>query len=251
MNFNHQIIDELIKAITPIPCEFGVMVEDDCGGGEPINFYDITKKVSEIDPEAEVEYGLSKLVIIPSDSSVVIKIPFNGMDEYQYKEYDEENDDEDEDYDDGEWVWSNFYGASGSIPDDYCQAEYEKFLSLKDKNLECFVAETEFYSKVDSTNIFIAEKVIPFDNLYKNIPNPSKKSKETAEQWRKSRKLYCFNEDWLANCIDFYGQEKVEKFINYCYNDDNDIIRDLHGGNFGYRQKDNSPCILDYSDFNN
>lgn len=234
MNYNHQIIDELIKAVTPIPCEFGVIV-DDISQNEPVNFYNISNRVLGIDPEAEICFGMSKLVIIPSDSNVVIKIPFNGM-------YDE-----DEDY---ELIWCDFYGAAGSIPDDYCQSEYEKYLALKEQHLECFVAETEFYTKVDHTNIFIAENVTSFNDLYQETaPSPSKKSNDTAEQLRKNKRLYYLDTTWLANCIDFYGEEKVEQFLQYCKNVDPDITADIHGGNFGYRKSDNSPCILDYSNF--
>ena len=54
--------------------------------------------------------------------------------------------------------------------------------------------------------------------------------------------------NWIANCIDKYGQSKVERFLNYCENIDPDLLEDVHSGNYGYRE-DGTPAILDFSNF--
>ena len=62
--------------------------------------------------------------------------------------------------------------------------------------------------------------------------------------------MMCFPYDtFLANCLDKYGKSKVKRFLHYCANIDPDILEDIHDGNFGYR-KDETPCLLDYSNFN-
>lgn len=235
MIYNHQIIDELLDAITPIiPQDFGV-ITNCCEELEPVCYNSIVDKVLTIDPEAEVSFGMSKFVIIPSQSNVVIKIPFNGF-------YDETYEDD--------LVWLYFTEASGSIEFDYCQAEYEKYLKLKEYGLECFVAETFCYDRNIDFNIFLAEKVIPYNNSYGNSkPKPSKKSSDIASRLLKENRI-SINSDWIASCVDFYGEEKVEKFFRFCEEIDNEILVDMHDNNFGYRERDNSPCILDYSNFN-
>ena len=233
---NHQLINQFLNSIFPLPEQFGVVCSNDYPD-EPVYYSSIKKAVKDIDAKALVYFGMSKLVIVsPNLNGYVIKIPFNGC--YQETFYEDEDNDEME--------WCDFYFATGSDPADYCLTEYENNIDLRNKHFNPFVAKTLFYMEKDGFRIFLQEQVIPFNNYWPSS-QPSKKSKKIAKEWRKQKKHY-MNSDWVASCIDFYGKKKTEKFFYYCENCDEDIVHDMHDGNFGYR-KDGSPVLLDYSGF--
>lgn len=239
MTFNRTQIDKILDMIFPLPEEFGTYEGEEFEG-----IYRIEKNIHTIDPKATIAYGISKLVIIaPSIGNVVIKIPFNG---YFYEVY------IDEESDDTELTWLPFDDAEGSDPSDYCLTEYEKYQNLKKYNLNRFVAEVIFYTERDGIRVFLQEKVTSVDDSY-HTPIASKKSKDLVKRWSNERfqNGHCIlvSEEWLANCIDAYGVDNVQEFVYYCDNVDPSIVRDMHSGNYGYRE-DNSPVILDYSDFN-
>ena len=79
MTFNYKLINEILEAIFPLPEDFGVIVDCDYPD-EPYGFSEIQETVLDIDPDASLEFGMSKLVIIsPNFEGVVIKIPFSGF----------------------------------------------------------------------------------------------------------------------------------------------------------------------------
>lgn len=238
MKFKHEIIDQLLDNLFPLPEQFGL----DCseGADELPNYWAIKDSLREVDKNVRIYYGMSKLVILPSKAKdIVIKIPFNGYyrDSLEWLEGEGEEVEE----------WCDFYFATGSDPADYCLTEYEKFKNLKKRHLDSFVAETIFYREVDGVKVFIQERVIPFESCDRSSNKPSRKSKVVAREWRMQGKHY-MNSNWVANCIDYYGEKRTEHFFFYCENFDEDITHDLHSGNFGYR-KDGSPVLLDYSGF--
>lgn len=233
MTFNHNLINKFLEAIFPLPQEFGVVWDD--YENMPIDFPFFKKSINNVDPDASIFFGASKIVICsPNLKNVVIKIPFNG-----YFIETEENGECDRD-------WYPFEWATGSDTSDYCLAECEKYHRLKAYGLDCFVAKTFHYKTIDGVRIFLQEKVIPENNLY-TIKKPSKKSQELANKWHKEGKIY-IKPEWIASCLDKYGESKVERFLHYCTNIDLDILEDLHSGNFGYRNNE-TPCILDYSNY--
>lgn len=234
MVFNHRKIDEILDALFPLPEHFGVNTDN-----ELIDLDLIKEAICDVDPYAFISFGVSKLVIISDEiGDVVIKIPFKGFIEDSY--YDEEK----EEYVD---LWYNFSCAAGSDPGDYCLAEYEKFRELYKHQLDCFVAKTIYYQERDGIRIFIQEKVTPEDDLW-DTPQASQASKNIAKKWYEEG-FWKQDKEWIANCIDKYGQEKVKQFLNYCTDIDPDILADIHPGNYGYRS-DNTPVILDYSNYN-
>ena len=224
MTFNHNAVDKILTAIFPLPEEFGLD-----NNTEPINFSLIQNQIKTVDTCAYINFGISKMVIIsPSFNNVVIKIPFNG-------EFDEHAE------------WFPFEWANGSSSSDYCLAEYEKYCRLKTYGLDCFVAKTIKYKTIDNVRIFIQEKVIPEEDTCSLDFIPSLKSKELARRWQEEGQSI-FDTLWFANCLDKYGQSKVQRFLYYCNNIDLDILEDTHEGNYGYREN-GTPVILDYSNF--
>lgn len=224
MTFNHNAVDKILTAIFPLPEEFGL--DNDT---KPVNFSLIQNQIKTVDACAHINFGISKMAIIsPSFNNVVIKIPFNG----EFNEYAE---------------WLPFEWANGSSSSDYCLAEYEKYCRLKTYGLDCFVAKTIKYKTIDNVRIFIQEKVIPEEDTCSLDFIPSLKSKELARRWQEEGQSI-FDTFWFANCLDKYGQSKVQRFLYYCNNIDLDILEDTHEGNYGYREN-GTPVILDYSNF--
>ena len=223
MTFNHDAVDKILTAIFPLPAEFGL--DDD----KPLNFKLMQNQIKRVDACAHINFGISKMVIIsPNFDNIVIKIPFNG----RFNKWEE---------------WLPFKWASGSDCSDYCLAEYEKYCRLKTYGLDCFVAKTFLYKTINKIRIFIQEKVIPEEDTCFSDFIPSLKSKELAKKWQEEGQSI-YDAFWFANCLDKYGQSKVQRFLYYCTNVDLDILEDIHEGNYGYRE-DGTPVILDYSNF--
>ena len=224
MTFNHNAVDKVLAAIFPLPAEFGL--DND---SKPLNFKLMQNQIKRVDACAYIYFGVSKMVIIsPNFNNIVIKIPFNGMFNYEAE-------------------WLPFKWASGSDHSDYCLTEYEKYRQLKNHGLNCFVAKTILYKTINNVRVFIQEKVTPEeDRCFSNFI-PSLKSKELARKWKEEGQ-FIFDTVWFANCLDKYGQTKVQKFLYYCTNIDLDILEDIHEGNYGYREN-GTPAILDYSNF--
>lgn len=231
MIFNSKIVDEFLESIFPLPNKFGLMLCED-GESNPVDFFAFEDAVYSVDYNATVRFGMSKIVIIsPKLNNIVIKIPFNGY----FIETDE-----------GDLNWYDFCWASGSDCSDYCLAEYEKYDKLRTYELDCFVAKTIYYKTINGVRIFLQEKVIPENDMCFN-QTASAGSRNLAKKWYKERK-FDIDPEWIANCLDKYGKSKVERFLYYCSNIDLDILEDIHSGNFGYRNNE-TPCILDYSNF--
>lgn len=237
MTFNSEIINKILDSIFPLPERFGLVDNE-----EPIDFEIIQDKVFNADPAANIFFGASKMAIVsPNIGEVAIKIPFNGSFEYDYSASASESEDD--------LAWNPFLYAPGSKEYDYCLAEYEKYKILKNHKLNCFVAETIFYKTLYNVNIFLQELVISVAEIYENdsLPLASDNSRKTAKEWYIEGK-FNINPEWIANCIDTYGESKVKNFLHYCTDIDEDILNDAHSNNYGYR-KDNTPVILDYSNF--
>lgn len=187
-------------------------------------------------------YGCSKLVFKPPNASYVIKTPLTGY----YS-------------DDKEYIYSDFTGAKGSKPNDYCNAELELYQSIKETHSDilCFFAETAYIGCNKQGKPFYAqEKVIPAfyyedDDNEELLLRPSEASKVfVADRIRHNDKDYNnFDAQWLALALDYYGDQKLKNLFNYLASN-KDLSNDLHTQNYGYRVSDGSPCILDFSGFN-
>ena len=237
MVFNYNMVNKIIEALPPLAENFGIIYYEN---GDDVHLYPIYEeefeyRLRQVDSSIRIEYGASKLVITsPKLDGVVIKIPFSGY----YSTYEE-----DETFPE----WEPFRYASGTKENDYCFAEYEKFKALKKQGLDCFVAKTFLYKTISTnTAVFIQEAITPLGYLWK--PRiPSKESKDLAKKIKEEREI-SISSDWIANCLDYYHQSKVERFFSYCQDVDLDILGDMHYQNYGYR-RNGTPAILDFSDF--
>lgn len=229
MTFNYELVNRIIDTIFPLPSQFGIDIED---GSELPDFIrdDLERYLSLADPDARLYHGVSKLVIVsPNLGGVVIKIPFNGW----FAEYEQ-----------GNYQFYEFYAADAGIGTDYCLAEYETYQDLKRRHLNCFAARTLLYKKVCGFRVYIQEWTTPCeDDFEDHLPSP--KSRQIAQKWKDE---FYVDSEWIANCIDYYGEKKVEEFLHYCNYENDTISEDLHPGNYGYRDN-GTPCLLDFSGF--
>lgn len=222
MVFDKDYVDFILEQIFPLNYEN--FFSDKCFGT-------LQKKIAEIDKNIKLEKGLTKCVIIPPGASFVIKMPFKGTIF-------------------GKSV-SLFSGANAEDRSDYCLAEYNKYLSLKDVSLEKFVAKTYYYKTIDGIRIFIQEKIIPLDNnnTSQHYFN-SKDSFNLAEKTLDEYGIYDIDTEWMGACFEVYGYDKVIEFIEFCTYTDTDLIEDMHEGNYGYREN-GEPALLDFSGYFN
>lgn len=230
--------------------QFGIDSDDDSSGEATDLIFDwVQENFPEINIRESVFHGVSKLVLdlFPKEN-FVIKIPFNGC---YWGRWDEELEEYDSFY-----YWHEFEYAPAPVTQieyswDYCNTEVEKFLDIVENGLECFFAETKMlcFSK-NSYPIYIQEKVLPVRECSSsNSRTPSKDSLNKAKEIKDERDCYIDNVEWLATALEFYGEELTRKLLQY-FRDDDIVGQDMHGGNYGYRVSDGSPCILDYASWN-
>lgn len=263
MNFNRELALKLVNAV------FNMMPEDyqfgpECGNDQiPTNLGMIYDEVESVDADAELHWGISKLVIIsPNLGNYVIKVPFNGMYEENY-DYGCTLDDGECPYSCGScWecehgiepdpkeYWCNYSNADSPTGWNYCDAEWQKYKNLRKIGLDCFVAKTYPFVEINGFKCFIQEKAVA-----ENEANGNETSRVTFASRQKAESLnsefHCdLNESWLGLCIEIFGAKKVRRFMKYAENVDHEILSDMHSGNYGYRPN-GTPCILDFAAFYN
>lgn len=254
MRYNRDVAMRIFAVLEKyLPENFGKMQDDDF----IVDMGEIEGRIWAIDHTVRFYSGISKLAIVAESlGEVAIKVPFNGCYEYSEEYYDYLHSDEYdyEDDDDEEWdferkySFEKFCGGGGRYNDDYCAEEYAAYKELKELGYEKFVAETELLGGINGMYILVQEFVTSMNDFDKKVIN-SKKAIETSERIRED---YCtannVDDDWVAACVEHYGEELSEKFFNYTEEDGYSILADAHWGNYGYREN-GSPCILDFSDF--
>lgn len=191
--------------------------------------------ISEQIVHEELRTGVSKVVVIPHDSSYVLKIPYQGSRE------EEES-------------WG-FHYAGNKIRDwDYCETEAEIYDAFKAEGLECFLAKTVRYGE-DATGypLYIQEKCITAWD-YDDAHDDSYKYAYDIRERDAFRALFACglavtNNVWNMKAIMYYGVEKYIRFMQLCLDKFPDVLEDLHGENYGYRA-DGSPVLIDFSSWN-
>ena len=232
MNFNKELANRFVKAISGVlPENFGVL--DDTG--EPICLFDIEDAITRVDPEATVQFGATKLVIISRNlQGVVLKIPFRGQWFPSAAYYEEED-----------WDFDDAYEFEPFVCEDYCLEELNRYIKLKEKDFAMFFSETEkFCEDLRIGTVIVQEETITKGNTVSRYRASEKASRLSANMNTHMDSL------WVALCIDEYGEDLVKDFFAYCQDEDeDDLLSDCHCDNYGYRKKDRSPCILDFSGY--
>ena len=215
-----------------IPEQFGIYDDDDSDVIEMLQ-YQLEDFLTE---DFFVTAGISKAVINIDSFPFVIKIPFNGRFVSYYGGSDPDSDREyGVDYD-----FCEFDGADVQ-PDDYCADELDKTQWLESIGLGVFVPKMMCLCTIKGRDFYLQEKVIPIcDNRTKLNPTPASKEKVECSFFR-------FETDWMATAIDIYGEKVWYSFVCAC-EDMEDIISDMHRGNYGLRL-DGTPVLIDISGF--
>ena len=202
----------------------------------------LEEQIRKIDPDAYINHGISKAVIIIPSCSYVIKIPFFGEYESDY-DYDEECD-EDMHYDEDLGTWFPFEGASENDCSDYCLLETENYEWMKGEGFKEFFAETKFYKYKNYYPIYIQERVEVLGDTF-TTREVSEASKDLINSGKITR--LC-DAEWIGIAIDKYGLSRVQEFFERIVG--TTIDEDLHSGNIGY-SFDGRPVLVDYSGWNN
>lgn len=179
----------------------------------------------------ELQSGAYKYAIISENADFVLKIPLSGREtDYGFQSF-----------------------------EDNCFYEAEMYKKIKDLGFDCFFAQTIYYDTIDEVPVYTQEKVITYYDA--NISNPFRgrgKKFRQLKRWIKENYEYGLSDDsifdlpkqWWQAALKYYGLTKVKAFINYIQSNEDfiyDIWCDLHWENFGFRESDGSPCILDFS----
>lgn len=194
------------------------------------------------------EHGASKFVYIDHSCSTVLKVPFIGTVNYHDGYYDEDDewveyDDEDEPYYD-DFCQAGIEACGGNW--DYCADELYLYNLAKEQGLEMFFAETKFLTtlKKSSVPVYIQERAEMFGPGRSKRGSATEKSQKKAKEFNNDDKKAYINSDWLADAIDYYGEELVAKFLEWF----KDYADDLHTGNLGYRIGE-GPILIDFCGF--
>lgn len=176
-----------------------------------------------------VTNGVSKVVIDIEKLPFVIKLPFDGM-----WNYDEE---EEKDY------FERYCGAYSKYGDNYCEAELRYTRLLEEEGYGYLVPEMDFLCVVDDRPFYIQSRVRPLIECCNNL-TPTEDSLQKALNCRGP-----FDLTWRALAYDFYGEEVFNGFLEWATNNAPDVISDAHGGNYGIDMA-GRPVLLDISGFN-
>lgn len=199
-----------------------------------------------VDERILVHSGATKAVIELNDDNmpVVMKIGFDGYDDSSFTSSgDNVSEEEEEEY-------IKFQGAEGSDAADYSNAEYEKYIEFKKHGLEYFFAEIELFGE-KSRKYFIQEKCFSYCDScsegfcsYETEKTVSHKLEEQESDLENTFLL-----PWLGDVYEKYGDKGLIE-LEGCMEYDREIFNDMHDANYGYKIADNSPIILDYSNYN-
>lgn len=248
LKINFENINKVLEAISPLPEDFGVHNSSSEVEEEWI-LEEIYERAFQADHYISIKHGISKLVLIsPNFGDVVVKIPFNGSfkEETFYSYHSSNSANKYCDTNDWKNCFYPFTGASGRDRSDYCLLEYELYRKMKKASFSCFAVKTIFYTIINEVRIFLQEAATPLEDADKDdLAIVSEKSRKIATKWRDQDVTY-MDKEWIAACIEKYGEKKTKKFIQYA--EDNFLFCDMHDGNYGYR-KGGYPVLIDFCDF--
>lgn len=176
--------------------------------------------------------GASKIVIIPTDSEYVLKIPFNSRVEIE----DEEGDGE------ISYNFDAFECANTSNGWDYCAAECDTYERAWIKHLDACFLQTEFYGTINGWPVYVQRKCTvafcseedPYDSA----------EKELIRSCYNDNNYYALPFKWAIDFYNYYGETVLRELLSFLREED---LYDFHCNNLGYFN--NVPVIFDYGDY--
>ncbi len=225
---------DILKGIS-IPDQLGIYEESDGFTASTENYIDEVLREAKLN-NLNVSYysGASQLVFIENEDTAnrVYKLPFDGMIR-EWSEYNEEIDDYD-------WKeeWENY-------KTNYTAKTLELYNSAIEEEVNEFFADIKKEAFSFNHCVIYSQAFVVPRNAQTKSTHPSEDSLNKAKKIRE-KKYIPFTVDWVAVCIEMYGENKFNQLLNFINEYD---IRDLHQGNYGFT-RDGKPMILDYSSFN-
>lgn len=137
-------------------------------------------------------------------------------------------------------------GDDPAIPDwDYCRLESVIYQLALEEGLGAYFAEEGYLGTIDKTPVYYQTRCIPMSEMEidynsKEIKQKRTKSKNICE----ALDINCFNPIWIADFIDLYGEEELQRLNKFLQHYE---IGDLRDCNIGYL--DGAPILFDYTDF--
>lgn len=223
--------------------------ENDDGG----NFGDVGAELSNYGLNADVAQGATRLVIIPDELDVVIKIGAVGGVFYSCP---------DDDDDSNETITDSYKTWNGCYDDNYCISEvnaYDVVRADYSAALPFFLPIKVFY--YDAHAYYVQQKIdITYshyecsnDNemkLYK-LKKPSYKSYEIVKHKMSNNRYEDVQLalDWMARGYEMYGADALNALLSYLVKTESGEAAnaDLHYSNFGFAE--GRPVIFDYAGF--
>ena len=219
---------------------YGGFVDDECYDDACMVLDNAVTNVS-----GYVASGCTKAVFVPSDTNcMVLKAPFNAN---FYDNYEDENDESDPLVE--PFKYANTNGAEIECWN-YCERELFYYEKAVEDGFGMFFAETRFYGYTEKGYpLYLQEHAETFRQASPEIKNAySEKSYNSVQSKREtSVNYYILNATWIAKAIDLYGEELVERFIQYL--NKTPVGCDLHQSNYGYRTKDGAPVLIDWAGY--
>lgn len=174
----------------------------------------------------QVKNGASKVVLIPDNTSYVIKIPFYGI-----SGYDEEV--------------CPYMGAVSPLieteePNDYCALESAIYLEAMDWGLENFFVPTVYVGDVFGVPIYVQTRI-------KNIRHMT--DKENTFKYASIKGSEEFDSDVGAQLVEFYSLEEVETLLRFLKSYRINDVDNFRNG--GYDPSYKRHVFWDYAGFNN
>lgn len=196
-----------------------------------------------------LEAGASKAVILLPNTDYVIKIPFNsevyGLDH----EWDEDEDEDDENQTPEEPTYDMYCCADSLIATerdwDYCEAEMNLYQAAVEDSVDMYFAAEGLLGYIDNYPIYWQQRCIPFSSLDKDSGEVSELRSEQSRKKCRELGVSCFNSLWIADFIDAYGEDELQRLDSFLRTWG---IDDLRSCNIGYIS--GLPIIFDYSGFN-
>ena len=235
-----------IKNCIDVPYSLGYNLDEDDTDSAIDPVWNCLYKAG-LNKECEIANGVSKVVIIPYNSTYVIKTPLFGS--WCYPE--EYNDEKDEYYIDYENAYFDEY--TGAYYEDaeidcsnYCELEEYLYNFTVENGVSDMFAKTEFFGYAKSGRpLYISEKC---RNFWRGDREPSDASKTLVKDKRDSRTPGWSKMDSMITAlfVDDYGVERAGKLFQFL-SDFN--ITDLHSHNVMISEKTGKIVITDYSGF--
>lgn len=239
--------DKIAKIINTVAekiqgCEIGCY-DDDCYIRDEWDTI-LLNLLKKVDPNIRVNYGISKIVIIPSFSNYVIKFPMKGTwyerDNWSWNDETEEWEENDEEY---SYDFYDFSYGGGEHNNDYCALELDIYKRILEEAPDCafIFPETSYYGKVRDTDFYLQKKCIELNDA--DEEEISEDSKAKGSELSRYTDLDSY---WVEVLVEKVGEIFAKKILD-TIEDFN--ITDLHNHNIGFDLITGMPMIIDFCGF--